>query len=163
MEQFSPLPAAELIHQFQRDGAIVLRGAFKGWVEPLREGTAQLMADPSPLERSHQPKDGSAPFFQDLCNWQRIPHYRRFVIESGAGRIAAALMHRSEFEILGWAMEPGDAVCFHFGTVHGAPGNVSKQNRRRRRPIHRPRRQGFATFQAPPLAHRRCAAGRRVS
>jgi ectoine hydroxylase-related dioxygenase (phytanoyl-CoA dioxygenase family) len=38
---------------------------------------------------------------------------------------------RSAFEILGWAMEPGDAACFHFGTVHGAPGNVSKQNRRR--------------------------------
>jgi ectoine hydroxylase-related dioxygenase (phytanoyl-CoA dioxygenase family) len=218
-----PLPTTEVIEDFARDGAVVLRGVFKDWVEPLREGTAQLMAAPSPLERSYQPKDGSAPFFQDLCNWQRIPEYRRFVTESGAGRVAAALMQsrtarffhdhilvkepgnsivtpwhqdlpyycvsgersvsmwipldpvsrevtlelvagshrwgrsykpmrfdgtelyagdtapampdidsqRSEFEILGWAMEPGDAVCFHFGTVHGAPGNVSKQNRRR--------------------------------
>lgn len=218
-----PLPSADVIESFDRDGAVVLRGVFKDWVEELRAGTAALMANPSPLERSYQPKDGSAPFFQDLCNWQRIPEYRRFVESSGAGRIAAALMrsrearffhdhilvkepgnsivtpwhqdlpyycvfgdksvsmwialdpvpreitlelvagshhwgrsykpqrfdgtdlyagdtstpmpdidgHREDYEILGWAVEPGDAVCFHFATVHGAAANLSKQNRRR--------------------------------
>ena len=58
---------------YQADGAIVLRGVFKDWVEPLRAGIEALMADPSPLERTVRPADGSAPFFQDLCNWQRIP------------------------------------------------------------------------------------------
>lgn len=218
-----PLPDADQIETFDRDGAIVLRGVFKDWVEPLREGTKALMAAPSPLERSYQPADGSAPFFQDLCNWQRIPEYRRFVEDSGAGAIAAALMqsktarffhdhilvkepgnsivtpwhqdlpyycvsgeksvsmwipldpvpreialelvagshrwgrsykpmrfdgtelyagdpavpmpdidgHRADYDIRGWAVEPGDAVCFHFATVHGAAANLSRQNRRR--------------------------------
>ena len=37
---------------------------------------------------------------------------------------------RDELDILGWEMEPGDAVAFNFRTLHGAPANAS-QNRRR--------------------------------
>jgi len=37
---------------------------------------------------------------------------------------------RDEFEILGWAMEPGDAVAFDFRTLHGAPANASPSRRR---------------------------------
>ena len=80
------------VSAFQKDGVVVLRRAFSDWVEPLRAGVEALMADPSPLERSVQPADGSAPFFQDLCNWQRIIQFRSFVLESNAGEIAARLM-----------------------------------------------------------------------
>ena len=48
------------IDAYAADGAILLRGAFRDWVEPLRTGTATLMAAPSPLDRSYTPKDGSA-------------------------------------------------------------------------------------------------------
>ncbi|HWZ62966.1 MAG TPA: phytanoyl-CoA dioxygenase family protein [Steroidobacteraceae bacterium] len=37
---------------------------------------------------------------------------------------------RSRQRILGWALEPGDAVCFHMLTLHAAPG-VSGGSRRR--------------------------------
>ncbi|MGO9804219.1 MAG: phytanoyl-CoA dioxygenase family protein [Steroidobacteraceae bacterium] len=37
---------------------------------------------------------------------------------------------RSRHRILGWALEPGDAVCFHMLTLHAAPG-VSDRSRRR--------------------------------
>ena len=37
---------------------------------------------------------------------------------------------RDELEILGWAMEPGDAVAFNFRTLHGAPANKSPSRRR---------------------------------
>jgi ectoine hydroxylase-related dioxygenase (phytanoyl-CoA dioxygenase family) len=37
---------------------------------------------------------------------------------------------RSRRRILGWALEPGDAVCFHMLTLHAAPG-VSGGSRRR--------------------------------
>ncbi len=39
--------------------------------------------------------------------------------------------HRDEFEILGWDTEPGDAIAFHFLTLHGAPGNSAPLTRRR--------------------------------
>jgi ectoine hydroxylase-related dioxygenase (phytanoyl-CoA dioxygenase family) len=37
---------------------------------------------------------------------------------------------RDAFPILGWDLEPGDAVCFHMLTLHAAPG-VAGPNRRR--------------------------------
>ena len=80
------------VEQFAKDGVIVLRGLFADRVESLREGIDALMADPSPRERSYQPADGSARFFQDLCNWQRIDQFRDFVLKSPAGAAAATLM-----------------------------------------------------------------------
>ena len=212
-----------LVAAYRDDGAVLLRGAFAGWVDTLRAGVEALMAAPSPLERSYQPKDGSARFFQDLCNWQRIDPFRDFVLHSPAAAIAAALMqsrtsrffhdhvlvkepgtslvtpwhqdspyycvggprnvsfwipldpvprattleciagshawgvthkpqrfdgtdlyadddrapvpdidaNRDAWRILGWDMQPGDAVAFAFGTLHGAPANTSPMLRRR--------------------------------
>jgi ectoine hydroxylase-related dioxygenase (phytanoyl-CoA dioxygenase family) len=39
--------------------------------------------------------------------------------------------NRDNFPILGWEMEPGDVVCFHMKTLHGAGGVSVNQNRRR--------------------------------
>ena len=78
-----PLSAAE-IEAYQADGVLVLPGVFTGWVEPLRAGVAEVMARPSPFERTYRPADGSPPFFQDYCNWQRVPEFRAFVFESPA-------------------------------------------------------------------------------
>ena len=39
--------------------------------------------------------------------------------------------HRGDYRILGWAMEPGDAVAFSYLTLHGAPANLQAANRRR--------------------------------
>jgi ectoine hydroxylase-related dioxygenase (phytanoyl-CoA dioxygenase family) len=210
------------LERFQSDGAVVLRGVFRDWIEPLRAGVAKVMADPSPLERTVRPADGSAPFFQDFCNWQRIPEFRAFVFESPAAALAARLMRsqtarffhdhvlvkepgastvtpwhqdqpyyaiegaqsvsfwtpldpvardtvmecvagshrwgrgfrptrfdgtalypkddfdeipdidakRGELSVVGWDMEPGDAIAFSFRTVHGAPANRSTRPRR---------------------------------
>ena len=37
---------------------------------------------------------------------------------------------RDAWDIRGWALEPGDAIAFHFMTLHGAPANRSPQRRR---------------------------------
>ena len=37
---------------------------------------------------------------------------------------------RADHEILGWEMKAGDAVAFHFRTLHGAPANHSPNRRR---------------------------------
>ena len=94
------MPDAADIERFGDDGAIVLRGVFQDWVTPLQRGIETLMADPSPRERSYQPDDGSARFFQDLCNWQRIDEFRDFIMNSPAGAIAAAMMHSPDRPVL---------------------------------------------------------------
>ena len=39
--------------------------------------------------------------------------------------------HRADYRILGWDLEPGDAIAFNFRTIHGAPAN-KRQDRARR-------------------------------
>ncbi len=39
--------------------------------------------------------------------------------------------NRAGFDIVAWALEPGDAVAFDFRTLHGAPANTSKTAQRR--------------------------------
>jgi ectoine hydroxylase-related dioxygenase (phytanoyl-CoA dioxygenase family) len=38
---------------------------------------------------------------------------------------------RDRYDIVGWALSPGDAVAFDFRTLHGAPANRSKTEMRR--------------------------------
>ena len=38
---------------------------------------------------------------------------------------------RDSYDIRSWALQPGDAIAFHFMTVHGAPSNLSSTHRRR--------------------------------
>lgn len=87
----SDVSAAQVEH-FQTHGVVHLPGVFAAWVEPLREAVQRVLDDPSPLERSYRPKDGSAPFFQDYCNWRRVAPLHDFVFGSPAARVAAALM-----------------------------------------------------------------------
>jgi ectoine hydroxylase-related dioxygenase (phytanoyl-CoA dioxygenase family) len=35
-----------------------------------------------------------------------------------------------KYQVLEWPMEPGDAVAFHYKTVHGARANMSERRRR---------------------------------
>ena len=46
-------------------------------------------------------------------------------------RVPDISARRGDFDLVGWEMEPGDAVAFSFLTLHGAPGNVSDLVRRR--------------------------------
>jgi len=39
--------------------------------------------------------------------------------------------HRDDYDIRRWSLQAGDAVAFHFLTVHGAPPNLSANRRRR--------------------------------
>lgn len=39
--------------------------------------------------------------------------------------------HRADYNVLGWDLEPGDAIAFNFRTIHGAPAN-KRQDRARR-------------------------------
>ncbi len=213
----------ETIEDFNRDGACVIRGAFKDWVEILRTGIARNMAEPSADVKIYTGEKGGGRFFGDYCNWDRIPDYRNFIFNSDAASIGKQLMgshavrlfhehvlvkeasadvatpwhqdqpyycvdgdqtvslwlpldsiprertlefvagshkwgkyfrperfnktplnendglepvpdingNRGDYNILGWALEPGDAVAFNYKTLHGAPANTSANNQRR--------------------------------
>jgi ectoine hydroxylase-related dioxygenase (phytanoyl-CoA dioxygenase family) len=103
----------EVVDAFQNEGVAVVRGAFGDWIGRLAGGVEELRRRPSPLERSYRPSDGSAPFFQDFCNWQRIEAFRAFVLESPAAELAARLMRSDRarfFHDHELVKEPGSSV-----------------------------------------------------
>jgi len=83
--------------EFQRDGAAMIPGLFAPWVETIRAGIARNMAEPGPYASENAAAEGR--FFDDYCNWTRIPEYERVVRESPAARVAAAVMgsERAQF------------------------------------------------------------------
>jgi len=81
------------IKSYKEEGAILLKGVFIDWVETLETGIEKLIKNPSPRERSYLPKDGTAKFFQDLCNWNRIDEFKDFIFNSDIGKISSALMN----------------------------------------------------------------------
>lgn len=82
----------DIITAFERDGAALVKGLFAPWVEELRAGIERNMADPGPYAAENlKPGDGGR-FFDDYCNWTRIPEFERVVRAPAVAAAAAALM-----------------------------------------------------------------------
>ena len=211
----------QMVEDFQRDGAVLVKGLWKDWVEPLRAGIERNMTEPSPYGAENLKPGEGGRFFDDYCNWTRIPEFETVIKGSDVAQVAAKLMgsqrvqmfhahvlvkepgtskptpwhqdgpyyfvqgrqtvsfwspmdpvkeaslrcvagsHRWEKEVLPtrwlaetsfypdsdrympvpdpdaegmrvleWQMEPGDAVAFNYGTLHGARGNTTAARRR---------------------------------
>ncbi len=207
------------IEEYQRDGVVLIKGLFADHVETLRAGVDRNMSDPGPYASNNEKSGETGRFFDDYCNWTRIPEFADVIAKSDAARVAGALMgservqmfhdhvlvkepgtsmatpwhsdgpyyfvegrqtvsfwspldpvtdaslrlvagsHRWPKDVLPtrWASEaaffegdympipdpdaegmdirsfemaPGDAVAFHFRTLHGARGNHSDRRRR---------------------------------
>ncbi|UMZ14935.1 phytanoyl-CoA dioxygenase family protein [Pseudomonas sp. MPFS] len=87
------------IEEFQRNGAIVLRGVFGDWIERLREGFEQNLAEPSAFAIENVGSGEGGRFFEDYCNWQRIPAFQDFVLNSPAAAIAGQLMESQQVQV----------------------------------------------------------------
>jgi len=211
------------VNDFERDGAVYIPGLFRDWVDTIAAGIDHNMREPGPYASENLTDDESGRFFDDYCNWQRIPEFTEVIEKSPAVEAAAALMrservqvfhdhilvkepgtakltpwhqdapyyfvegeqalsfwtpvdpvkettlrfiagsHKWEkmvlpvrwlsdenfytdedaylpvpdpdaepgkYNVLEWEMEPGDAVAFHYRTVHGARGNLGENRRR---------------------------------
>lgn len=71
------------IAQFERDGAICLRGLFnEEWVSLLREA----------IERAKNDRTGIPGYYADTFLWERDDDIRKFVFESPAASIARQIM-----------------------------------------------------------------------
>jgi ectoine hydroxylase-related dioxygenase (phytanoyl-CoA dioxygenase family) len=216
-----PLVTQADIDAYQRDGVVLIKGLFADHVEALRAGVERNMAEPGEYAAENLKPGEGGRFFDDYCNWRRIPEFEAVIRNSAAAEVAADLMassrvqvfhdhvlvkepgtskptpwhqdgpyyfvdgvqnvsfwspldpvreaslrcvagsHRWEKPVLPtrwlsetnfypnpedympvpdpdaegmtireWAMEPGDAVAFNYGTLHGARGNNATTRRR---------------------------------
>jgi len=77
---------------YARLGAVCLRGVFAPWIETLRSGVERNLAEPGPYFADNVVDGDAGRFWDDYCNWQRIPEFHRFLTESEAARLAAEIM-----------------------------------------------------------------------
>lgn len=213
----------ELVSAFERDGAVCVRGLFNNWIDRLIAGVETNMTEPGPYAAENLKDGEEGRFFDDYCNWKRIPEFETFITDSPVAEAAARLMRTQKvhmfhdhvlvkepgtskptpwhqdspyyftegdqtisfwlpldpvheaslrlvagshkwdkpvlptrwlsednfypneedyipvpdpdaepekYSVLEWPMEPGDAVAFHYRTLHGARGNLSGTRRR---------------------------------
>ena len=214
------LPEAT-IAAYARDGAVLIKGLFGDQIELIRDGIARNMAAPGPYAAENLKPGETGRFFDDYCNWTRIPEFAQVIEQSPVAQVAAELMGSDSvqmfhdhvlvkepgtskptpwhqdgpyyfvdgrqnvsfwapvdpvdkatlrcvagshlwprpvlptrwlnegafyaeqdayipvpdpdaegMQVLEWAMEPGDAVAFHFQCLHGARGNQAAARRR---------------------------------
>ena len=84
-----PMLTDAQIEQYQRDGVTIVRGLFADHVETLRAGVERNMAAPGPYASENEKAGESGRFFDDYCNWQRIPEFESVIRESAAAEVAA--------------------------------------------------------------------------
>src|ERR1700742_816431 len=84
--------APALAAAYARDGVVVVRGAFRDWVETLRAGFERNLATPGPFAIENVASGEAGRFFEDYCNWQRIPEFKDFILNSPAAAIAGRIM-----------------------------------------------------------------------
>lgn len=207
------------IEEYQRDGVVFIKGLFADHVDVLRAGVERNMSEPGPYASNNEKAGHTGRFFDDYCNWTRIPEFADVIANSDAAKVAGALMQSESvqmfhdhvlvkepgtsmatpwhsdgpyyfvegrqtisfwspldpvtdaslrlvagshlwpkdvlptrwvsesaffegdympipdpdaeaMDIRSFEMEPGDAVAFHFRTLHGARGNTSANRRR---------------------------------
>lgn len=88
----SPLATDEMIAAFDRDGVVLVKGLFAPWVDQLRAGVERNMSDPGPYAAENLKPGEDGRFFDDYCNWTRIPEFERIVRAPEVTAAAAALM-----------------------------------------------------------------------
>ncbi len=102
----------EQVRAFSDDGVVCLRGAFgSDWIEPLRRGIEQNIAEPSDRARIWDRDAEGRTCLYDNQSWLHIDEYRDFALRSPMAEIAGRLLE-------------SESVNFFFDAVFvRTPGN----------------------------------------
>ena len=87
-----PSIAEELVVEYRQRGAVRLPGAFVPWIETLGRGVEANLWQPGPYAAERTEEGETGRFFEDYCNWTRIPEFHDFVWRSPAAAISARFM-----------------------------------------------------------------------
>ncbi|MDB4558778.1 phytanoyl-CoA dioxygenase family protein [Amylibacter sp.] len=82
------------------------------------------------------PRDRTLEFVAGSHEWGKFYRPQRFDgtplnENDGLDELPDIDGNRGDFDILGWALGPGDALAFDYRTIHGAPANTSSTAQRR--------------------------------
>jgi ectoine hydroxylase-related dioxygenase (phytanoyl-CoA dioxygenase family) len=99
-----------MVDAYQRDGVVLVKGLWADWVAMLRAGVARNMAEPTHQMPTLKPGEAGS-FFDDYCNWTRIPEFAAVIRQSEAAQVAAQLMQSNRVQVFhdhvlvhGWSL-----------------------------------------------------------
>ena len=75
------------INKYKNDGAIIIKNVFKEWIDPLRLGFEKVLKNPGPHARENINLNSKGRFFEDYCNWKRIPEFLNCIKNSPGAQI----------------------------------------------------------------------------
>jgi ectoine hydroxylase-related dioxygenase (phytanoyl-CoA dioxygenase family) len=94
-----PLINQDHIDSYQRDGVVMIKGLFREHVDALRRGIEINMAEPGEYAAENLKAGEGGRFFDDYCNWQRIPEFEDVILTSPAAEVAADLMQSNAVQL----------------------------------------------------------------
>lgn len=81
-----------LIDTYQAEGAVLIKGLFTQWVDDICAGIEHNMREPGVYAAENVTDADTGRFFDDYCNWTRIPEFEKIIRQSDAAAVAAQLM-----------------------------------------------------------------------
>ncbi len=102
------------IDNYQNDGVVLIRGLFADHVDTLRAGVHRNMTSPGPYASNNDKAGETGRFFDDYCNWQRIPEFAEVIQNSSAAEVAAQLMQSESVQMFHdhvLVKEPGTSMA----------------------------------------------------
>ena len=82
---------------YKNYGAIVIKNVFEPWISTLQKGFDKVLANPGPHARENVKTKVQGRFFEDYCNWQRIPEFKKCAEESPAAQIVVKQLGQNLF------------------------------------------------------------------
>lgn len=87
------------IDTYQRDGVVLIKGLFADHVDQLRAGVETNMQKPGTYAAENLKDGEDGRFFDDYCNWSRIPEFRNVIFDSPVAEVAADLMRSQTVQL----------------------------------------------------------------
>ena len=81
-----------MVEDYRSDGCVLVKGLWADWVDTIAQGIEQNMGEPGPYAAENLLPGEGGRFFDDYCNWQRIPAFEKIARNSDVADVAAALM-----------------------------------------------------------------------
>ncbi len=94
-----PLVTQDHVDAFQRDGVVLIRGLFRDHLDALRAGIERNMAEPGPYGAENLKPGEGGRFFDDYCNWNRIPEFESVIRNSPVAEVAADIMQSDRVQL----------------------------------------------------------------
>ena len=90
----------KIVNDFQLSGVCIIKNIInKHWLNILAEGIEENFKKPSQYKCVYEKIQGNEIFYDDYCNWQRIPEYKNFLLNSKIANIAANLMQSKKVNL----------------------------------------------------------------